>query len=141
MADKAALGNVDAERAVSPALAAQAKRERSASRGAQGGDGREEPRATVIGRRGENEEVVEVGPGEDKDEGELEEVLEEPEEEEGDEEAQDDDDDDEDDDDEEQEEDDGQAERSRDEDDDDDDDDEEPQEERKTSKGAAVEVR
>ncbi|GAA5929430.1 hypothetical protein JCM3775_002340 [Rhodotorula graminis] len=140
LADKAAHGNVDAERAVSPALAAQAKRDRSASRGAQGGD---ESRATVIGRRGENEDVVEVGPGEDKDdnEGELEEVLEEPEEEEddGDEEGGEDDEEEDEDDDEE---DDGEGERSRgqDEDEDEDEDDEEPQEERKTSKGAAVEV-
>ncbi|GAA5915660.1 hypothetical protein JCM8208_005909 [Rhodotorula glutinis] len=137
LADKAAHGNVDAERAVSPALAAQAKRDRSASRGAPGGD---EPRATVIGRRGENEDVVEVGPGEDKDdnEGELEEVLEEPEEED----EEDGGDDDEDDDEEDDEEEDGEAERSRgqDDDDDEDDDDEEPEEERKTSKGAAVEV-
>ncbi|BGP38104.1 hypothetical protein JCM10450v2_002035 [Rhodotorula kratochvilovae] len=135
LVDKAQHGNADAERAVSPALAAQALRERSASRGAEGEGGR----ATVL-KRTANEEVVEVGPGEEKVENEeLEEVLEEEEEEDDDDEDGDDDegggDDEEDDDDDEE------GERSRDQEEDTDEEEEvEPHEERKTSKGAAVEV-
>ncbi|GAA6048919.1 hypothetical protein JCM3770_007119 [Rhodotorula araucariae] len=148
LVEKAAHGNVDAERAVSPALAAQAKRERSSSRGASAGAGEEAGgRATVVlKRKGDNEEVVEVGPGEEKadNEGELEEVLEEEEEEDD---ADDDDDEEEEEDDEGGDDDDDdtdgedEGERGRDQDEDEDDDEEEElHEERKTSKGAAVEV-
>ncbi|GJN88417.1 hypothetical protein Rhopal_001383-T1 [Rhodotorula paludigena] len=147
--DKAAHGNVDAERAVSPALAAQAKRERSGSRGADGAGGAE-GRPHVLKRKGSSEEVVEVRPGEEKDAqdgGELEEVAEEPEEEEeaenGDDDEDDDDDnerDDEDDDEDDDEEEDEEADRSRDQDDDDEDEEVPHDDERKTSKGAAVEV-
>ncbi|GAA5883394.1 hypothetical protein JCM16303_006730 [Sporobolomyces ruberrimus] len=126
LVEKAQHGNLDAERAVSPALQAQAKRERGRS-----GE-----------RGGEEVEVVEVGRGDLGDEGEeLEEVKEEEEEDEGIEEE------DEDEDEEEEDEEEGNVEsdeeeepdRSRDEDDDDEEE-EEPAEERKTSKGAAVEV-
>lgn len=138
--EKAAHGNADAERAVSPALVAA--RERSASRGAAAGEERErEGRPHVIKRKGSNEEVVEVGPGEEKDAGdlggELEEVEEEPEEEEEAEENGTDEDDGTD-------EDEGENERDRegeDEEDEEDEDEEAEMEERKTSKGAAVEVR
>ncbi|GAA5941862.1 uncharacterized protein JCM15063_000802 [Sporobolomyces koalae] len=154
--DKAQHGNVDAERAVSPALHAQAvKREREGSVGRS--------------RQGEREEVqvVELGRADDRaDAEELEEVQEE--EEEGiEEEEEDEDDGDEDEEDEEEgavpsypvglflpphmtdgfsyagngDSEDEEPDRSREEDDDDDDEEEEePAEERKTSKGAAVEV-
>ncbi|GAA6001082.1 hypothetical protein JCM10207_007404 [Rhodosporidiobolus poonsookiae] len=68
--EKAAHGNVDAERAVSPALKAQAARERSLSRGAA-------PSEEGEARQGRSE-VVQVGLDGGKDD-ELEEVEEEPE--------------------------------------------------------------
>ncbi|GAA5877524.1 hypothetical protein JCM8547_000179 [Rhodosporidiobolus lusitaniae] len=143
---KAAEGNVDAERAVSPALKALAgKRERSVSRG-EGELGK--------GRR-EGEEVVMVAPGEEKSAreeggGELEEVQEEPEEEEEEdlreEEDEEEDEEDEEDEDgsaeEDEEEEEGEREEENEEDGGgtDEEEEEKAHEERKTSKGAAVEV-
>ncbi|GAA5890309.1 hypothetical protein JCM6882_008790 [Rhodosporidiobolus microsporus] len=164
---KAQEGNVDAERAVSPALralaakeAAQAARERSLSRGsasaAAEGDAGERPMLPPPGlkRKASNEEVVTVGPGEEKDDeaGGLEEVVEEEEEEEGaeggtdeeggntatDEEEEEEEEEGTDEEVEEEEEEEEEQERSRDEDDEEDEDEEEEMEERKTSKGAAV---
>ncbi|GAA6026864.1 hypothetical protein JCM8097_005916 [Rhodosporidiobolus ruineniae] len=145
---KAAAGNEDAERAVSPALRAQAARERSLSRGAVSGEEEEGEGRRVPKRKASNEEVVTVGPGEEKDPdggigGELEEVEEEPEEEEEEDEERGTDEEegtDEGGTDEEDE-----VERSREEGEDEDEEDEEEEEEemheeRKTSKGAAVEV-
>ncbi|KAG0666648.1 hypothetical protein C6P46_004314 [Rhodotorula mucilaginosa] len=193
---KALAGNADAERCVSPALRAheeqqrllakqqQQQRERSASRGggpssaasaavahATGSDGGES-KSQVLKRTNSHEEVVQIRPpsgdgGEpERGDGELEEVLEEPEEaeaeaeaeaaagtrlagevddededdDEDDDEEEDDDDDDEEDEDEE--EDDNEEDRSREEENDDDDEEEEeeeePAEDRKTSLGAGV---
>ncbi|GAA5993173.1 hypothetical protein JCM5350_005396 [Sporobolomyces pararoseus] len=135
LVEKAQHGNLDAERAVSPALHAQAKRERE--RESSVGRGRSE-------RGSEEVQVVEVGRGDDREEvEELEEVKEEEEEgiDEEDEEDEDEEgngDTEEDEDDEEEEE---EPDRSREEEDDDEEEEEEePAEERKTSKGAAVEV-
>ncbi|POY70188.1 hypothetical protein BMF94_6771 [Rhodotorula taiwanensis] len=165
---KALAGNADAERCVSPALRAHeeqqrmlgVQRERSTSRGASAGGFAEiaEPKSHVVKRTSSHEEIVQVKPPAetetDRGDGELEEVLEEPEDAEdavaeeetgeGVSRLDDEDDDDEGDDDEEDEDDDDDndddegPEQSR---DDDDEDDEEPEEEdRKTSLGAAVEV-
>ncbi|GAA5920185.1 hypothetical protein JCM1841_006635 [Sporobolomyces salmonicolor] len=144
--EKALHGNVDAERAVSPALQVLA-RGRSASAaatyagGAPAGEGAAE--APAMRRKPSHEEVVAVAPGEERSNlekaEELEEVEEEEEEEEGDAEEENDDEDE--DHNEEDDEEDDEPDRSRDEDDDnEDDDEEEAHEERKTSKGAAVEV-
>lgn len=166
---KALAGNADAERCVSPALRAHeeqqrmlgVQRERSTSRGASAGGFAEiaEPKSHVVKRTSSHEEIVQVKPPAetetDRGDGELEEVLEEPEDAEDaaaeeetgegvshpDDEDDDDegDDDDEDEDDDDDNDDDEGLEQSRDEDDEDD---EEPEEEdRKTSLGAAVEVR
>ncbi|GAA5859010.1 hypothetical protein JCM1840_003710 [Sporobolomyces johnsonii] len=148
--EKALHGNVDAERAVSPALQMLA-RGRSASAaatfagGVAPGEGATvEPPA--IRRKPSNEEVVAVAPGEERSNlekaEELEEVEEEEEEEdEGDAEEENDDEDEDEDHNEEDNEEDDEPDRSRDEDDDnDEDEEEEAHEERKTSKGAAVEV-
>ncbi|GAA5900623.1 uncharacterized protein JCM6883_002904 [Sporobolomyces salmoneus] len=121
--EKAQHGNLDAERAVSPALQAQREREKSRD------------------REREEVQVVEVGRGEEKTD-ELEEVQEEEEEEEEneddeDEEEEDDNDNSDENEDEEEEE---EPDQSRDDEEDDEDEEEEPAEERKTSKGAAVEV-
>ncbi|GAA5953907.1 hypothetical protein JCM3765_000687 [Sporobolomyces pararoseus] len=133
LVEKAQHGNLDAERAVSPALHAQAKRERE--RESSVGRGRSE-------RGSEEVQVVEVGRGDDREEvEELEEVKEEEEEgiDEEDEEDEEDEDDEGNGDTEEDEDEEEEPDRSRDEDDDDEEE-EEPAEERKTSKGAAVEV-
>jgi len=71
LVEKAQHGNLDAERAVSPALHAQAKRERE--RESSVGRGRSE-------RTGDEVQVVEVGRNDDKGTEELEEVTEEEEE-------------------------------------------------------------
>ena len=190
---KALAGNADAERCVSPALRAheeqqralgvqqqQQQRERSTSRGglsaaagaaahATGSDG-VESKSQVLKRTNSHEEVVQIRPpsgdgGEpERGDGELEEVLEEPEEAEAEAEAdaagtrlvgedddedededdvddeEDDDDDDDEDDDEDEEEDDNEEDRSREEENDDDEEEEEPAEDRKTSLGAGVEA-
>ncbi|GAA5845298.1 hypothetical protein JCM3766R1_000721 [Sporobolomyces carnicolor] len=138
--EKAQHGNLDAERAVSPALQAQAiRREKSRERS-----------HLVEEQEGGGVQVVELGRNKltGADEGdELEQVEEEDEEEEEEEEGEEDDDDegiedDDEDNEEDEDEDEEEVDRSREEEDDDEEDeeDEEPAEERKTSKGAAVEV-
>ncbi|GAA6063926.1 hypothetical protein JCM10212_004785 [Sporobolomyces blumeae] len=152
LVEKAQHGNLDAERAVSPALHSlhaqrerveSAEREREQRERERDGGHRDLERSKQD--KGDEVEVVAIGKGNDREEvEELEEVKEEDEEDvDDDDEDEDGNDDDEDedgdgDDDDEGNEDD-EPDRSR-EEDDDDDDEEEEMEERKTSKGAAVEV-
>ncbi|GAA5970097.1 hypothetical protein JCM11641_000265 [Rhodosporidiobolus odoratus] len=142
-------GNEDAQRAVSPALAAQAMRERSASQGAQEAELPVGLRPEGAKRKASNEEVVEIAPGEEGNDGgvgELEEVEEEPEEEEETEGASADEEEnegnEEEDEDEEEEEDgnEGVEDEQELEDEEEEEEEDEPPEERKTAKGAAVEV-